>query len=91
MGYAVILLALHPEWQDWVREELQVLDEDPSAWAYEDVFPRCRRTLALMVIQKQKLFTPTMKANLPIPARNYAPISTGPAFHSCRPRTMSTR
>lgn len=49
MGYAVMLLAVYPEWQEWVREELQGLDPDPSTWAYEDVFPKCLRTLALMV------------------------------------------
>lgn len=50
MGFAVTMLAAHPEWQDWVREELRGLDPDMSTWKYEEVFPRCRRTLALMVI-----------------------------------------
>ncbi|OAX83807.1 hypothetical protein ACJ72_01828 [Emergomyces africanus] len=49
MGYAIIHLAAHPEWQDWIREELQTLDQDPLTWKYEEVFPKCRRTLALML------------------------------------------
>jgi cytochrome P450 len=49
MGYAVILLAAHPEWQDWIREELHGLDADVSTWTYEEVYPKCRRTLAVMV------------------------------------------
>lgn len=49
MGYAVMLLAAHPEWQDWIREELHGLDADVSTWTYEEVYPKCRRTLAVMV------------------------------------------
>ncbi|KAK2803229.1 hypothetical protein FQN50_007096 [Emmonsiellopsis sp. PD_5] len=49
MGYAVAFLAAYPEWQEWVREELQMLDPDPSTWKYEEVYPKCRRTLALML------------------------------------------
>ncbi|EDN08658.1 predicted protein [Histoplasma mississippiense (nom. inval.)] len=49
MGYAVAHLAVYPELQDWIREELRTLDPDPSKWKYEEVFPKCRRTLALMV------------------------------------------
>ncbi|KAL2803109.1 putative cytochrome P450 monooxygenase [Aspergillus granulosus] len=49
MGYSVILLTAYPQWQEWLREELQSLPEDPSTWGYEEVFPKCRRTLALML------------------------------------------
>jgi cytochrome P450 len=49
MGYAVTFLAAYPEWQEWMREELKTLDPDPSTWNYEEVYPKCRRTLALMV------------------------------------------
>jgi cytochrome P450 len=49
MGYSVSFLAAYPEWQEWIREELQGLSEDPSMWKYKEVFPKCRRTLALMV------------------------------------------
>lgn len=49
MGYAVTLLAVYPEWQAWIREELRALDSDVSTWQYNEVFPKCQRTLALMV------------------------------------------
>lgn len=49
MGYAVTLLAAHPEWQDWMREELCGLDADVSTWTYEEVYPKCRRTRAVLV------------------------------------------
>ena len=49
MGYAVTLLSAYPEWQDWIREELKTLSPDPSTWDYEEVYPKLRRTLAIMV------------------------------------------
>lgn len=49
MGYAVILLALRPQWQDWMQEELRTLDMDESEWEYEATFPNCKRVLAVMV------------------------------------------
>jgi len=49
MGYAVTLLAAYPEWQDWIREELQSLDLDISKWEYKEIFPKCQRVLAVMV------------------------------------------
>ncbi|KLJ12860.1 hypothetical protein EMPG_09453 [Blastomyces silverae] len=48
MSFAVVHLAARPEWQDWIREELQTLDPDPLTWNYEEVYPKCRRTLAVM-------------------------------------------
>ncbi|RAK96099.1 cytochrome P450 [Aspergillus ibericus CBS 121593] len=48
MGYAVMFLAMYPQWQDWMREELRSLDGDVSNWGY-DVFPRCPRVLAVML------------------------------------------
>jgi Cytochrome P450 len=49
MAYAVTLLAAHPEWQDWIKEELLGLDENVENWKYEDTFPKCKRVLAVMV------------------------------------------
>ncbi|KAL3437116.1 cytochrome P450 [Aspergillus tetrazonus] len=48
MGYTVTLLAAYPQWQDWIREELQTLPEHPSTWRYEEIYSKCRRTLAVM-------------------------------------------
>jgi hypothetical protein len=49
MGFAVILLALYPEWQDWIQHEIHGLDMAGSNWNYENTFPKCKRTLALML------------------------------------------
>ncbi|KAJ6020565.1 hypothetical protein N7540_006069 [Penicillium herquei] len=49
MGYAVTLLAIYPAWQTWIREEIQNLLLDPLAWKYDEVFPRSKRILAIMV------------------------------------------
>jgi len=49
MGYAVTLLAAYPQWQAWIREELQSLDLDSSKWQYKETFPKCQRMLAVMV------------------------------------------
>ncbi|KAJ5102060.1 hypothetical protein NUU61_004282 [Penicillium alfredii] len=57
MGYAVTMLAAHPEYQAWIREELQDLDMDSTTWAYDDVFPKCKRTLAVM-LETLRLFSP---------------------------------
>ncbi|KAJ6150972.1 hypothetical protein N7470_007566 [Penicillium chermesinum] len=59
MGYSVALLAAHPQYQDWLREELQGLDLDPTTWAYDDVFPKCKRTLAIM-LETLRLFPPVL-------------------------------
>ncbi|KAJ5594125.1 uncharacterized protein N7459_000333 [Penicillium hispanicum] len=62
MGYAVTLLAMYPEWQEWMREELQGLDPDPLSWPYEDVYPKCRRTLAVMY-ETLRLYTPVLQTS----------------------------
>lgn len=49
MGFAVILLALYPEWQDWIQEEIHSLVTSDPILEYEKVFPKCKRILALMV------------------------------------------
>ncbi|KAK1146374.1 hypothetical protein N8T08_003161 [Aspergillus melleus] len=59
MGYAVILLAAYPQWQEWMREEMNGLDSDVSQWKYEEVFPKCTRTLAVMH-ETLRFFTPVL-------------------------------
>ncbi|KAL4882472.1 cytochrome P450 [Aspergillus karnatakaensis] len=58
-GYAVTFLAAYPEWQDWFREELQGLDLESAGWKYEDVYSKCRRTLALM-LETLRLLPPVL-------------------------------
>ncbi|GES58383.1 cytochrome P450 monooxygenase [Aspergillus terreus] len=59
MGYAVMHLAAFPEWQAWVRGEVCNLDPDMLQWKYDEIFPRCHRTLALM-FETLRLYTPTL-------------------------------
>ena len=50
MAYAFTQLALHPELQDWIIEEIdQVLPNTKEMPTYEEAFPRLKRVLALMV------------------------------------------
>ncbi|KIW22481.1 uncharacterized protein PV07_12365 [Cladophialophora immunda] len=50
LHFAITLLALYPEWQTWIAEEIdQVRKADPSGtWYYEETFPKLERCLALM-------------------------------------------
>ncbi|KAJ5676144.1 hypothetical protein N7462_009041 [Penicillium macrosclerotiorum] len=57
MGFTVILLALYPEWQDWIREEINLIAKDSTNLAYETTFAKCKRLLALM-FETLRIFTP---------------------------------
>jgi cytochrome P450 len=61
MAYAMVLLAIHPEWQDWICEELdQVLADKGDDLEYNDVHPKLIRTLSIMVsFPASPLQTPT--------------------------------
>ncbi|KAI4265812.1 MAG: hypothetical protein L6R38_009161 [Xanthoria sp. 2 TBL-2021] len=47
VAYALVLLAAHPQYQDWVREEIMQV-QDTSAGEYNSSFPRLQRCLAVM-------------------------------------------
>ena len=51
LHFAITLLAVFPEWQKWIAEEVdEVRKADPSGmWYYEETFPMLERCLALMV------------------------------------------
>ncbi|KAL8949084.1 MAG: hypothetical protein Q9222_004774 [Ikaeria aurantiellina] len=44
VAFALVLLAAHPQYQDWVREEIKSTKEQD----YESAFPRLQRCLAVM-------------------------------------------
>lgn len=49
LAFTLVLMAAHPEVQDWIREELQaVLSAEHSEWSYES-FGRLKRTLSVQV------------------------------------------
>lgn len=51
LTFTIHLLAAHPEVQDWMWEELQyyLTDSAPSSWSYDEVFPKLKRCLAVLV------------------------------------------
>lgn len=51
IAFATFLLAANPQWQEWLHEEIsEVLrGHDADAYVYEELFPRFKRVLALMV------------------------------------------
>lgn len=68
LAFALSLLAIHPEVQEWVREEVdEVLGgRELGSVEYRDVFPRLRRVLALMVrLHHPLLSLPFPSSHLP--------------------------
>lgn len=51
LGYSMLLMVAHPGVQDWVAEELNhyLPSDDRQSWKYDDVFPKLKRTLAVLV------------------------------------------
>lgn len=52
LTYSILLLAAHPQWQDWVADEIRhVLVDQPynHTWTYQN-FRKLKRCLAIMVI-----------------------------------------
>ena len=47
--YAVMLLALHPEWQDWIIAHIDDVKKRHSQGGYAACFPQLTRVLAVMV------------------------------------------
>ena len=49
MAYAVTILAIETEWQDWIIEEIDRFGNGEKGKDYAGIFPRLSRCLALMV------------------------------------------
>lgn len=51
LAYSMLLLAAYPEVQDWVGQELKEVlpDSSSDSWSYEELFPRLKRCLAVLV------------------------------------------
>ena len=49
LSYAVPLLAIYPEIQKWIRDEVDAVESGNEVKDYNDVFPRLVRALAFMV------------------------------------------
>ncbi|KAG8164114.1 hypothetical protein KVR01_006032 [Diaporthe batatas] len=48
MAYAIALMAIHPEIQEWVREEVVAVFSQHNPQEYDQVFPLLKRVRALM-------------------------------------------
>lgn len=48
MAYAITLMAIHPEIQEWVREEVVAVFSRSNSQEYDQAFPRLKRVRALM-------------------------------------------
>lgn len=60
LSFALVLLARHPEWQDWLFKEVDVLlptNTSSTEFAYTALFPKVTRILALM-FETLRLYTP---------------------------------
>ena len=49
MAYAIVHLAIYPQWQDWIREEYDTTPLPDQELSYNQTYPRMKRTLALLV------------------------------------------
>ncbi|KAL6236746.1 hypothetical protein BDW75DRAFT_249870 [Aspergillus navahoensis] len=84
MGFTATLLAAYPEWQDWIREELQTLPDDPSTWRYEEIYPQCRRTLAVMY-ETLRHYPALLHATRAVLEPQQLPSSNGTGTHLLTP------
>ncbi|CAL8574175.1 hypothetical protein XPA_000143 [Xanthoria parietina] len=59
LGYSMLLMVAHPGVQDWVAEELNhyLLSDDRQSWKYDEVFPKLKRTLAVL-LETLRLYNP---------------------------------
>jgi len=57
MAYAITLLAIHPEWQDWISEEIDAVVRNSPDMPYEEAYPALKRCLALMVSDALRIST----------------------------------
>ncbi|RDW64793.1 hypothetical protein BP6252_10444 [Coleophoma cylindrospora] len=64
ISYAVTLLAIYPEWQKWIGEEVDKVfsdgvGKDAGQWDYEKSFPRLRKCQAIM-FETLRLYSPVV-------------------------------
>lgn len=52
LSYTMCMMAIYPEWQEWVAEEIAFVTKDnpdPKNWKYEEMHLKLKRCLAVMV------------------------------------------
>ena len=58
LAFSMMHLAAYPEVQAWMVEEIDYVlgQAEPEEWTYAEVFPRLKRTLAVLVSSHYFLF-----------------------------------
>lgn len=66
LAFSLLLLVAHSEAQDWIAEELNfyLRDGDSESWKYEEVFPKLKRCLAILVRSTSTTIQDRNTANL---------------------------
>ncbi|KAA8572233.1 hypothetical protein EYC84_002859 [Monilinia fructicola] len=59
LSYSILLLVANPQVQDWIHEEIEyyVRDQDSKALAYSELFPKLKRSLAVL-LETLRLYNP---------------------------------
>jgi cytochrome P450 len=69
LAYAITLLSIEPQWQTWVREEIQEVfgaEDEIQDQNYKTAFPKLKRCLAIMVcVSHYSLSTDLYALNVP--------------------------
>ncbi|KAL8727525.1 MAG: hypothetical protein Q9166_005996 [cf. Caloplaca sp. 2 TL-2023] len=88
VAYALVLLAAHPECQEWVREEIKQTG-DTANEDYDMTFPRLQRCLAVMRLVsrdgKDIILPPSTAVNINVQALHTIPKTWGADSLTWRP------
>lgn len=82
LSYSIHLLITHPEVQDWIGGEIRhYLDthKSSSTWTYEELFPKLKRCLAIMVSLARSTFHSHLLFKNP---QNHFPLEYEQLTHS---------
>ncbi|KAI1195909.1 cytochrome P450 [Nemania serpens] len=79
LAYAIVLLARHSQWQDWLLEEVDALTttEHTQPIDYVTVFPRASRIMAFM-LETLRLYSPAPHVHREVRSQQTLHTSTGP-------------
>lgn len=82
MAYAIIALAIQPEWQDWIIEEIDRVSQNHPGRDYEASFPLLKRCLALMVRYSHPICLSPRADSAEIPVRDSPPLHSSSPHHA---------
>ncbi|KAI1111536.1 cytochrome P450 [Nemania sp. NC0429] len=79
LAYAIVLLARHAQWQDWLLEEVDALtptDNNTQSIDYVTMFPRASRIMAFM-LETVRLYSPAPHVHREVKSQQTLHTSTG--------------